>query len=259
MSRALRRARRARHAVLGGAVAARPETANPTGLSGRATKAAFDELTDRVPRSDPALPVTGGPAGNARITAWTGLALLLLLAIEGVTILDIHGLISWHIVVGLLLIPPALVKVGSTGWRIARCYTGHVAYRQAGPPQLVMRVIGPFVVLFTVVVLATGILVAVEGSTERHRELLGLPVTALFLHQASFFAWLAVMTVHVLGRTVRATKIVTGRVTARVGVAGATFRIALLAAVALCSVVLAMLLASPWINAWQQQGFRSRH
>lgn len=52
--------------------------------------------------------VTGGPAGNARLTAWTGAVLFLLLAVEGVTVLDVRGLITWHVVVGVVLIPPAL-------------------------------------------------------------------------------------------------------------------------------------------------------
>jgi len=249
MTPALRHARRADHA-------ASSDAQTP---ASRAVQVALDELADRTPRSDPVLRRTGGPAGNARITAWTGLILLVLLAIEGWTILDIRGLISWHIIVGLLLVPPALVKVGSTGWRIVRYYTGHTAYQQAGPPQPVMRVLGPLVILLTLAVLATGILVAVEGPAERHHGLLGLPVTALFLHQASFFAWLAVMTLHVLGRTVRATRIVAGRSRPRVRVAGTGARSVILVVMALGSVILALLLASPWIQAWQEQGFRFRH
>ena len=217
-----------------------------------AIQVALDEVTDRSSRHDPALPLTGGPAGNARLTAWTGLVLLVLLAVEGCTILDIRGLISWHIVVGLLLVPPALVKVGSTGWRIVRYYTGDPAYRRAGPPQLVMRLLGPLVVLLTLLVLGTGILVALQGPDERQQSLLGLPVSALFLHKASFFAWLVVMTVHVLGRTVRAAKIVAGRTAAPGRIAGAGARVAGLAGMAICSIVLAVWLAGPWIGAWHQ-------
>lgn len=43
---------------------------------------AVEELTGRADRRDPVLAGTGGPAGNARLTAWTGLVLLVLLAIE---------------------------------------------------------------------------------------------------------------------------------------------------------------------------------
>jgi hypothetical protein len=44
--------------------------------------------------------------GNERLTAAVAATLLVLLAIEGATILSIHGLLSLHIVVGLLVIPP---------------------------------------------------------------------------------------------------------------------------------------------------------
>ena len=57
----------------------------------------------------------GGTEGNARLIGWTGLVLLVLLAIEGVTILDIRPLLSVHVFVGLLLIPPVALKLGATG------------------------------------------------------------------------------------------------------------------------------------------------
>lgn len=81
-------------------------------------------------RPDPVLPGTGGPAGNAHLTAWTGLVLLALSLAELVTLLDVQGLISWHVVIGTLLIPPALLKTGSTGWRIVRYYRGHPRTRR---------------------------------------------------------------------------------------------------------------------------------
>jgi hypothetical protein len=52
-----------------------------------------DEATGRSHRSDAATGRTGGPAGNARLTAWPGLLLVLFLA-ELVTLLDVRGLIS---------------------------------------------------------------------------------------------------------------------------------------------------------------------
>jgi hypothetical protein len=42
----------------------------------------------RIHRDDPIDPSTGGPAGNARLTAWTGLLLLVLSLAELVTLLD---------------------------------------------------------------------------------------------------------------------------------------------------------------------------
>lgn len=148
------------------------------------------------------------------------------------------------------------MKVASTGWRIVRYYTGDVPYRQAGPPQMLMRVIGPLVVVTTLSVLATGVLVAIEGPTGRHGSTFGLPVSMLFQHKATFIAWLVVMTVHVLGRTVRAAKIVGGRATSAARVPGSTSRSAALIAAAACSVVLAILLVTPWADRWHAGGFQ---
>ena len=75
----------------------------------------------RAHRADPVLSTSGGPAGNARLTAWTGIILLPLFLAEVATLLSLHQLINWHIFIGTLLVPPALLKTASTGWRIARC------------------------------------------------------------------------------------------------------------------------------------------
>ena len=90
----------------------------------------------REHRHDPVLARTGGPAGNAVLTAWTGLVLLVLGVAELLTLINIRGLISWHVAVGALLIPPALAKTASTGWRIVRYYRASPAYAEAGPPPL---------------------------------------------------------------------------------------------------------------------------
>ena len=82
------------------------------------------EATGRRHRSDAVVPGGGGPAGNARLTAATGLVLLVLFLAELVTLLDVSGLIGWHVAIGVLLVPPALLKTASTGWRIVRYYGG---------------------------------------------------------------------------------------------------------------------------------------
>ncbi|HEY9484617.1 MAG TPA: hypothetical protein VIR00_16810 [Micromonosporaceae bacterium] len=53
----------------------------------------------------------------------------MLFGAELVTLVDVRGWIDWHIVIGVLLIPPALVKTASMGWRIVRYYTGSRPYR----------------------------------------------------------------------------------------------------------------------------------
>src|SRR2546427_7494947 len=83
----------------------------------------------------------GGTEGNARLTATTGVVLLVLLAIEGVTILAIRPLLSVHVFVGLLLIPPVALKLAAVGYRLLRYYTRAAEYVRKGPPLLLMRMI----------------------------------------------------------------------------------------------------------------------
>lgn len=158
-------------------------------------------------RRDQALPRTGGPAGNARLTAWLGLVLLVLFAIEGVTVLSVHRLLGWHIVVGAIAIGPVALKLGSTGWRMVAYYARVQRYRAAGPPPLLYRLLGPLVVVTSVAVLLTGVLLLLLGEQHSRQTIVsagGSRIDWLVLHKASFFAWFAVMTVHVLGRTVPA-------------------------------------------------------
>jgi hypothetical protein len=130
-----------------------------------------------------------GVAGNARLTGFAALLLFILLALEGITILRIHALLALHIFVGMVLVPLALLKTLSTGYRFVRYYIGDDAYVRKGAPPILLRLAGPFVVLLTVAVLGTGIAVAVAGRGGR----------LLLLHKASFILWFGVMTVHVLG------------------------------------------------------------
>ena len=169
-----------------------------------------NEAVGRSHRPDPVVGAAGGPAGNARLTAWTGAMLLVLLAVEGVTVLDIHGLITWHIVVGIVLIPPVLLKTASTGWRILRYYTGSGPYREAGPPPMPLRVLGPLVVVATLAVLASGTALIVIGPAASRRPLVGTAgpaLDAVMIPKAPFLVWLGVTAPHVLGRLVPALRL----------------------------------------------------
>ena len=145
-------------------------------------------------RADP--PQTEGPrtrdgvAGNARLTGATAAALLVLLAAEGVTIPFIGRLLGPHIFIGMLLIPPVLLKMASTGYRFARYYGGSPPYVRKGPPALALRLLAPGVVLTTLALFGTGIALLVAGPPSN---------TLVFAHKLSFIAWVALMTVHVLG------------------------------------------------------------
>ena len=132
-----------------------------------------------------------GVEGNGRLTATTAIVLLLLLAAEGATLVGIHALLRPHVFLGFALIPPVVLKVSSTVYRFARYYGGHGAYRRKGPPHILLRLLGPVVVVLTVILLASGVALGyTHGSTAS---------TVLFVHKASFVLWFGAMTIHVLG------------------------------------------------------------
>jgi hypothetical protein len=132
--------------------------------------------------------------GNARLTGTLGLVLLLLLAMEGFTILAIRPLLGAHVFLGMLLVPPVLLKIGSTLWRFFRFYLGADEYQRRGPPPLFMRLLGPLVITSTVAVVGTGIALVLGPPVWR--------VPLLFLHKGSFILWFGLMSLHVLGHLV---------------------------------------------------------
>jgi hypothetical protein len=132
-----------------------------------------------------------GVEGNTRLTAATGILLLVMLAVEGYTILDVQGMITLHIFLGIMLIGPVLLKTAATMYRFIRYYEGKPAYVRRGPPHIVLRVLGPVVTVSSLAVLGTGI-----GLLAVHSRDGGTLLTA---HQASFIVWVSAMTIHVLG------------------------------------------------------------
>ena len=119
----------------------------------------------------------------------TGAVLLVLLAVEGFTILRIGRLLTLHIFLGMLLLGPVALKAGSVIYRFARYYTGSEPYRRKGPPAPLLRLLGPINVLLTVCVFASGVILVVAGRGNG---------PWLTLHRLSFIAWFGVMTIHVL-------------------------------------------------------------
>ncbi len=92
------------------------------------------------------LDTAGGASGNERLTAMTGAVLLLLLAVEGVTIVFKRELLTLHFFFGMLLVGPLVLKIGSTGYRFVRYYAGSAPYVRRGPPALLLRLLGPIVI-----------------------------------------------------------------------------------------------------------------
>jgi len=189
----------------------------------------------------------GGVDGNERLTAATGAVLIALLAALGLTILSIQALIWWHFLLGMLLIPPVLLKLGTTGWRFLRYYRGAPEYVRRGPPLLPLRLMAPLVVAATLAVFATGVALLVVGPAG------GLLVG---LHKASFIVWFVVTAVHVLAHVRPLPRLVAADWQRRPlpgerRVPGSAWRLWLLAATLVAGAVLATATvhyADPWMH-----------
>jgi hypothetical protein len=186
--------------------------------------------------------LAGGVSGNARLTAMTGVTLLGLLFIEGLTIPAIRALLVPHIFIGFLIVPPLMLKLGSTGYRFVRYYTGNAQYRAAGPPNPLLRLLAPLLVLSVVVLIASGIVLLAAGPQDGPWRR---------IHILSFIGWFGVMSVHVLayaGRAARLTwlDLVSGRSGA---VVGAITRRSLVLASLLLGVAVALAVL-PLDNTW---------
>jgi hypothetical protein len=190
----------------------------------------------------------GGPAGNERLTAAAAAVVFLLLAIEGLTILFLRPLLSLHVFVGLLLIPPIALKLASTGYRFARYYGGSASYRARGAPQPAMRLLAPLLVLTTAALFGSGFALILAGPPASFW---------LGLHKASFVLWFAAASVHVLAYARRVPRLSLGdwRASRRLG--GARGRRMLVAAALTVGVLLGLMLlprATPWHARFDERG-----
>jgi hypothetical protein len=195
---------------------------------------------------------TGRAEGNERLTAMTGAVLLVLLAAEGVTILLKRQLLTEHFFIGMLLVGPVLLKLGSTGYRFVRYYAGSAPYVRKGPPALLLRLLGPVVILTSVGVIGSGIALALVGPG---------PSPWLFLHKATFVLWFGATSIHVLWYAPRLPRLLSARSAtwdrARVTLAGAGRRWLLLTAALAVGLMIALAtyhLAGNWTSFMTHSG-----
>ena len=168
----------------------------------------------------------GGSAGNEQLTLAVAALLIVLLAVEGATILRIGSLLTIHAFVGMLLIPVVALKLASTGWRMLRYYQRGEEYVLRGPPHIALRMlVAPVLVLSTLVVFGTG--VALLALDQTHGTLVGL-------HKASFLVWAGAFGVHVLAHLLELPRL------RRVRIPGALLRVALATASVAAGLVLAL-------------------
>ena len=177
----------------------------------------------------------------------TAALLLVLLAVEGFTILRVRALLTPHVVIGMVLVPVVLLKIGSVTWRLARYYLGDPEYRRKGPPPLLLRLLGPFVVVLTVAVFGTGIALLFSPTTGRSEW--------LFLHKVTFILWFGAMSLHVLGHLLDTARLAPMDFyrRSRRQVSGASARQWLMVAAVAIGAILALAVA-PKIGPWQSAG-----
>jgi hypothetical protein len=191
-----------------------------------------------------------GAEGNAQLTALTGAVLLIGFAVEGLTVVALHRLLTLHFFLGMLLIGPVALKICSTIYRFVRYYSGAEPYVRKGPPAPLLRLLGPFVIITSLAVLGTGVALAVVGPDQQGLWLL--------LHKASFVLWFGVMTIHVLAYAWRLPRILLGapgsearrRGGAWIAAPGGRFRWLLVGTSLASGLLIALLtihLATPWI------------
>lgn len=133
--------------------------------------------------------------GNARLTASTGLVLLVLFAVQvGTVVASVKSHLTPHVVVGLLLVPPLVVKLGAVSWRFVRYYQRDPAYQRKGPPTPALRILGPALLLTTVSLFVSGITLLLAPTA------FGGPRGAMFyVHDGSFYLWTLLLVGHLAG------------------------------------------------------------
>ena len=186
--------------------------------------------------------------GNERLTALAGAVLLVLILVELMSAAILRALLSIHVFAGVLLAGPLVVKLGSTGSRFLRYYTGSPAFGRRGPPRLALRAMAPLLIATTLVVIGSGIGLVVTGPTQAG--------PLLPLHGFSTLVLLPLIAIHVFAHIRRVPRLVAddwsnhpveqapGR-GLRLGVNLGALMLGALAAIFLLPV------AAPWI-AWSQ-------
>jgi len=142
-----------------------------------------------------AIPVA---VANSRLTAILDLTLLILFALQVVTVLaGVRSVLTWHVVLGLILLPPVGLKLTSVTWRMVSYHRGRDGFRRHHPTAAGAAGSGPV-------------------PRQAHRDPAGqwhyparrvpgwAQSPALLVHQVSFYAWLAAAVVHIVPHSLQA-------------------------------------------------------
>src|SRR5579863_6886118 len=133
--------------------------------------------------------------GNEQLTTLAGAVLLVLIVVELVTVPNLRTLLSVHVFIGILLVGPLVIKLGSTGYRFLRYYTRSSAFVRKGPPHLPLRLLAPLLVATTLLIVGSGIGLVVTDPLH--------PGPLLLVHGLSTLIWLPLLAIHVFAYLLR--------------------------------------------------------
>jgi hypothetical protein len=111
-----------------------------------------------------------------------------------------RSVLSLHVAIGLILVPPVLVKLASTTWRMVNYHLRTPAYTRRGPPAPLARMLGPFMSAAIVLVLVSGLALLLGPSSIHH--------TALQAHKVAFYLALLLIVAHVAMHLPQAVRLV---------------------------------------------------
>ena len=135
------------------------------------------------------------------MTTETGLLLVPLLLLAGATGLAMRGPQPLlHLAVGLILVPPLVLKLATAGYRFVRYHLGDAGYVAAGPPAPGLRPIAPPLVLAVFFLMVSGLALWLEPATGPVRVWQAV-------HKLSFLVFGACVGVHVLVHLLRAPRL----------------------------------------------------
>jgi hypothetical protein len=140
-------------------------------------------------------------AGNARLTAMTGVVLLALFIAQVVTVvLGVTSVLMAHVVIGLVLTPVVALKMGSTGWQMVQYYRGDADFRTRGAPSMYFRLLGPPLTVFTAVLVCSGLLTYIGPGAWQP--------AVLMAHKVSFYLWLIAVVLHTVPHYLESVRLV---------------------------------------------------
>jgi hypothetical protein len=157
------------------------------------------------------------PDGNSRLTGISASFLLPLFLFEVVTVvLGVKSVITLHVVIGLILLGPALLKLASVTYRMVSYYRGVAAYQQRGRPTVGLRLLGAALGVLFVLLMASG-LVLIVGPNGAHGP-------ARAIHVVTAYLVVLLLAVHLAIHFLPAVRLASAEMRPRTAVRGARFR-----------------------------------